>query len=130
MKMMQRVITLSLMVAVALAIVPMANIFAADAAPKDVVLSGEPVDMNCYLGGKSGPGHASCATACAGKGNPIGFVVEKDGKKVLYLVLGGGGKAAKDLLASHMGAVVEVTGQAAKKDGMNIITVSKVSKKA
>jgi len=96
-------------------------------ADEEVTLTGEPVDMNCYLTGKSGEGHAACATACAGKGNPIGFVVEMEGKKHLYLVLGGGGKAAKDLMAEHMGTEVDAIGKVAEKDGMKVITVSEVS---
>jgi len=93
---------------------------------EEAKLTGEPVDMNCYLGGKSGPGHAGCATACANKGNPIGFLVEKDGKKELYLVVGGGGKAAKEHMAAHMGKQVNASGKVATVDGMKVITVSKV----
>jgi predicted lipoprotein with Yx(FWY)xxD motif len=130
MKTVRRIVAFSLIVVAALAIAPVASIFAADAEPKDVVLTGEPVDMNCYLTGKSGAGHASCATACANKGNPIGLVVKDGDKSVLYLVLGGGGKASKDLMAAHMGAVVEVSGTAAKVDGMNILTASKVTAKS
>ena len=127
MKTVRRFITFGLMVAVVLAVAPIAKTFAADAAPKDVVLTGEPVDMVCYMTGKSGPGHAGCATACANKGNPIGLVVKDGDKSTLYLVLGGGGKASKELMAAHMGAQVEVAGQASKKEGMNIITASKVT---
>ena len=115
--------TLAFVVALALSFAP---IHAADDAPKDVTLKGEPVDITCYLGGKSGPSHAGCATACANKGNPIGLVVEDGDKKVMYLVLGDGGKAAKDLLASHMGAQVSVTGKASSKDGLNVLVASKV----
>lgn len=127
MNLVKRVFTFGLVVTVAMAIAPVAKIFAEDAAPVDVVLSGEPVDMNCYLGGKSGEEHASCAAACATKGNPIGLVVEQDGKRVLYLVLGDGGTASKDLLAAHMGTIVDVTGKASRKDGMNILMASDVS---
>jgi hypothetical protein len=94
---------------------------------EEMTVSAEPVDMVCYMNGQSGEGHAACATACANKGNPIGLVVDEGGKKSLYLVLGGGGKAAKDLLAAHMGMVVDVTGKASKKDGMNVIVASEVS---
>jgi hypothetical protein len=126
MNLVKKVFVVGLVGAVALAIAPVSNIFAADE-PVDVILSGEPVDMVCYLGGKSGEGHAACATACVTKGNPIGLVVEEDGKRVLYLVLADGGKAAKDLFAEHMGTIVDVTGKASKKDGMSIIVASEVS---
>ena len=129
MKTVRRVITFGLMVAVVMVIAPVANTFAADNAAKDVVLSGEPVDMVCYLGGKSGPGHAGCARACVNKGNPIGLVVKDGDDSVLYLVLADGGKASKDLMAAHMGANVDVAGKASKKNGMNIIVASKVTAK-
>ena len=129
MKTVRSIIAFSLIFALALAISPAVTTFAADDAPKDVTLTGEPVDMVCYLGGKSGPGHAGCATACANKGNPIGLVVKEGDKSTLYLVLGGGGKASKDLLASHMGAQVDVAGKASSKDGMKIIVASKVTPK-
>ncbi len=44
----------------------------------------------------------------------------------LYLVLGAGGKQAKDLMAQHMGKQVSVTGKVSEKNGMKVITVSKV----
>lgn len=97
------------------------------AVAEDVTVKGEPVDMNCYLSGKSGEGHAACAKGCAEKGNPIGLSVKgADGKETLYLVLGAGGKAAKDLMAEHMGKEVSATGTVTEKGGMKVITVSKV----
>ena len=93
---------------------------------KEVTVKGEPVDIKCYLGGQSGPKHASCATACANNGLPIGLLVTKNGKKHLLLTIGGDGKPAKDHLAKHMGKTVSVTGKVTTKDGMNVITVAKV----
>jgi hypothetical protein len=99
----------------------------AGAYAEDQTLTGEPVDIACYLGGKSGEGHAACAKACADKGQPIGLAVKgADGKTSLYLVMGGGGKAAKDLMGEHMGKQVTVTGAVTEKEGMKIITASKV----
>ena len=91
-----------------------------------VTLKGEAVDIACYLTGKSGPGHAGCAAACAAKDQPIGFVVGSGDEKVLYLVLGSGKKAPKDFLAAHMGKQIMVTGKASKKEGMPVISVAKV----
>jgi hypothetical protein len=111
---------------VGLALAVLACAFAG-AYAEDQTLTGEPVDIPCYLGGKMGEGHAACAKSCADKGNPIGLAVKgADGKDQLYLVLGAGGKAAKDLMGEHMGKQVNVTGQVADKDGMKVITVAKV----
>ncbi len=99
----------------------------AGAYAEDQTLTGEPVDIACYLGGKSGEGHAACAKACADKGNPLGLAVKgADGKMEMYLIMGGGGKQAKDLVGAHMGKQVAVTGAVAEKDGMKIITATKV----
>ena len=98
----------------------------AELAEEEVTLTGEPVDMNCYLGGKSGEGHSACAISCATKGNPIGFVVEEDGKKQVYLVLGADGQAAKDLMGEHMGTEVDAIGKVVAKDGIKVITVYEV----
>jgi len=94
---------------------------------EDTTLTGEPVDMNCYLGGKAGEGHAACAKGCIEKGNPVGLAVKgADGKTQLYLVLGGGGKAAKDYMAEYAGKQVAATGTVVEKEGMKVITVTKV----
>jgi hypothetical protein len=88
-------------------------------------VTGEPVDIACYMSGKSGEGHAACATACAGKGQPIGLVSKgADGKTTMYLVMSGHDKAAKDLLGPLMGKQAKVTGTVTEKDGMKIITPS------
>ncbi len=103
--------------------------FAGVAAHADeITITGEPVDISCFLSGKAGEAHAACAKSCAEKGQPIGIAAKSaDGKEVvLYLALGGGGKAAKDLLAASMGKQVKVTGAVADKGGMKIITVTKV----
>lgn len=108
----------------ALLVVPVFTATAEDA----TTLKGEPVDMQCYLAGQSGEGHASCAKACAEKGTPIGFMsTTADGKKQLYLVLGADRKPAKDYMAEHMGKQVTVTGKVTEKNGMKVITVSKVA---
>lgn len=126
MKLIKTVLTLAIVAALAIAIAPATVTYAKDAAPTDVTLTGEPVDITCYMGGKSGEGHASCATACANKGNPIGLVVGEGDEKVMYLVMGDGGKQSKDLMAAHMGKVVTVSGKASSKDGLNILVASKV----
>jgi hypothetical protein len=93
---------------------------------EEKVLTGEPVDIKCYLGGKSGEGHASCAASCAKNGLPVGFVTGSGDDKVLYLVIGGGGKSAADHLAAHMGKTVKATGKVSDQNGMKVITVSSV----
>ncbi|PCJ62001.1 MAG: hypothetical protein COA73_07125 [Candidatus Hydrogenedentota bacterium] len=108
----------------ALALIPTGTALAAD---EETSLIGEPIDINCYLGGgKSGEGHAACARSCAERGNPIGFLVTEGDAKQVYLVLGSEGKSSKDLMVEHMGAEVEVIGKVQSKDGLKVIVVSEV----
>ena len=117
---------LSLVVAVLTAcFVPIVSTGAQEA--QEVSLRGEPVDIQCYLGGRSGEAHASCAASCAESGLPIGFVtVDDEGKEHLYLVMGAESKPAKDYMLEHMGQEVTATGTLVTKDGMKVLTVSKV----
>lgn len=111
---------------IAVLCVAMALSFAAGyAAAEESTLTGEPVDISCYLGGKSGPAHAGCAKSCVSGGKPVGFVVRDGEDERLYLVLGKG-KAAKDLLGDHMGEEISVTGEVKEQGGMYVITVAKV----
>jgi hypothetical protein len=97
--------------------------FAEDA----TTVTGEPVDIACHLGGKSGEGHIACATACAAKGSPIGISVkDADGKETLYLAMASGGKQAKDLLGTMMGKQVKATGVVTEKGGMKVLTIASV----
>ena len=96
------------------------------AADGEATLKGEPVDINCYMTGKSGEGHAACAKSCAEKGNPIGFVVKDGDKSQLYLVVGHG-KAAKDIMAPLMGKQVTAKGTVKDLDGMKVFEVSEAS---
>jgi len=51
----------------------------------EVTLTGEIVDLSCYLtGGKKGRAHRACAKRCADRGLPIGILTE-DG--TVYLLL-------------------------------------------
>ena len=99
-----------------------------EASADEVTLKGEPVDIQCYLGGQRGEGHAGCAKGCAEKGLPIGFVSkDADGNEEMYLVMGADRKPAKDFMAEHMGKQVEAKGTVTEKDGLKILTVKEVS---
>ncbi len=112
------------LIVVAMLMTPFVGVSAED----EVTLKGEPVDIQCYLTGQRGEGHASCAKTCAEKGLPIGFVTKaEDGKEQMYLVMGANQKSAKDYMAEHMGKIVEAKGTVVEKDGLKILTVSEVT---
>ena len=100
--------------------------FMLTAADETTTLKGEAVDLSCYLKGMSGVGHASCAAKCANDGQPIGFVTDVDGKKVLYLVMNAGSADVKETLADVWGKQIEATGKVIDQEGLKIFQIEKV----
>ena len=111
-----------------------ANLYAqtkqdAPAAAKPMTISGEIVDLGCYLGhGAKGADHKSCADKCIAGGMPMGLLTS-EGK--LYLLVMSHESAdpfnsAKDLAAQQ----VSVTGPVFEKNGMMAIEVDQIKKVA
>jgi len=90
---------------------------------KTITVTGELVDLSCYLGhGAKGAGHQKCADTCLKKGLPMG-VLTKDGK--LYLILEDHAKAdAYASLKTKAAKTVTVTGALHEKDGIKGIAVT------
>ena len=95
------------------------------AEPSDVTLTGEVLDLACYIGhGAKGPEHATCAAKCAEMGQPIGLAAS-DGK--VYILLADHADSSPFTKAKSMaGKKVEIKGEVAAKDGMNGLTVHAV----
>ncbi len=95
------------------------------AAPSDVTLTGEVLDLACYIGeGAKGPDHAGCAVKCAQMGQPIGLAAS-DGK-VYVLLADHADSSAFTKVKSMAGKKVEIKGEVAARDGMNALTVHAV----
>ena len=90
-------------------------------------ISGEIVDMACYMSGEErGPKHAKCAGMCVTGGAPMGLLT-KDG--TLYLVVADHAdekpyEAAKKLA----GGGATLTGTVTKKGGVQALIVDKTEK--
>jgi hypothetical protein len=95
--------------------------FSGVALADETTLTGEAVDIACYLGG-----NAACAAKCAESGKPIGLAVGEGEEKELYLVLSDGMAAPKDVMVEHMGKTVTVTGEVTEEGGMKIVKVASV----
>jgi len=95
-------------------------------APQAMTVTGEIVDMGCYLGhGAKGPDHASCATKCIAGGMPMGLLTA-DNK--LYLMTMSHEDAEPFNKAKEMAAkMVEITGPVHERDGMLSIEVTSLS---
>jgi hypothetical protein len=125
-------ITLSLMVfALALAITtayaadPKAKKTEAKVEPKSMSLTGEVVDMGCYMAeGAKGEAHKSCASMCISNGMPMGLLTS-DGK--LYLLTLNHDKADPYNSTKKMAAEqVTVTGMMSERNGMKSLSVDEV----
>ena len=98
-----------------------------DPSGKAETISGELLDMSCYMmhEGK-GPKHAKCAGACVTGGAPLGLLT-KDGK--VYLVVGNHDDHKPYLEAkAQAGKNAKLTGTVFTRGGLTAIVVSKVEK--
>lgn len=93
-----------------------------EAKGKEVELSGEVVDLHCFMlhpdTGK-GEKHAKCAKTCMAKGLPIGFLTEGQ----VYLLLGPGHDSVKGLVAEQAGKTVKLKGVVVEHDGLKALQV-------
>src|SRR5262245_22224253 len=91
-------------------------------------LSGEIVDLACYVGhGAKGPDHQKCAQKCAQMGQPVGLLAT-DG--ALYLLVADHSNPEPYRKARSLaGDSVEIQGEVAEKGGMKAVTVDDVKKK-
>ena len=88
-------------------------------------LTGEVVDMMCYLDHNgSGAKHADCAEKCIKNGGPVGIVSE--GKAMLVV---GAHKPMNDELAPLAGKTVTLKGKMANNGGVTMLENAEIVKK-
>lgn len=96
-------------------------------AAKEYTVTGEVVDVACYLAGDAkGPDHVACATACAKAGGALG-ILTADGKLYVSLLPDDHKNNPNHLLMDHIGHTVEAKGYARVKGGVNGIMIRSVS---
>ena len=99
---------------------------AAENTGKEQTLTGEVVDVFCYLshGAKEGlgKGHASCAKHCIQNGLPVAIKVGDQ----LYLAAMSSHDPANTALADLAGEQVTVHGQVMELDGQHLISITRV----
>lgn len=95
---------------------------APQAKPKSVQVTGEVVDLWCYLDhGGHGAKHKACAVTCAEAGNPVGLV---DSAGKVYLAMGAKKhQPGRELLIDHMAETVTVTGRLVPMGGADVLYV-------
>jgi hypothetical protein len=86
-------------------------------------ITGEVVDMGCYLGhGAKGEGHIACATKCIANGMPMGLLTT-DGKLFL-LTMNHDNPDPYNKIKEMAGKTVAVTGSAMARSGVSAIDVT------
>ncbi len=95
---------------------------------KSMTVSGEVLDMACYMSkGAHGDSHKDCAAMCIKGGSPMG-VLTSDGK--VYLLIENHDKAdAYAEAKKHAGEQVTVTGNYYERSGMQGLVVNEVKGK-
>jgi len=94
---------------------------------KEMTLTGEVVDVACYLGvGAKGPGHIKCATACAKAGGALG-ILTADGKLYVSLLPDRHRENPNAMLMDYIGKDVEAKGTVHVKSGVNGIMIKSVT---
>ena len=122
-----RQLTIAAIIAVAVAGSAWAAGSHMDASGKTETISGELLDMSCYMmhEGK-GKKHAKCAGACVTGGASLGLLT-KDGK--VYLVVGNHDDQKPYVEAKALaGADAKITGKVFTRGGLTAIVVTKAEK--
>ncbi|HVZ56282.1 MAG TPA: hypothetical protein VG870_06450 [Chitinophagaceae bacterium] len=103
------------------------SLLAAGSHAQDKTLTGEVLDMACYMGhGAHGPGHKECAATCIKGGSPMGLLTS-DGK--VYLLVENHDKTdAYTEAKKYAGEQITVSGTIAEKGGLPGIIVNEVKK--
>lgn len=96
------------------------------AAVKETTITGEVVDVSCYLGhGARGEGHKECAEMCAKAGGPLG-ILTSDGKLYISLMPENHIGGPNDKLMGFIAQNVTVKGVIHSKTGVNGVVVKEV----
>jgi hypothetical protein len=93
---------------------------------KEVSLTGEVVDVSCYLhSGARGEGHKDCAVACAKAGGPLG-ILTKDGKLYVSVLPDDHSAGPNQKLMDYVAENVTVKGMVRSKGGVNAVMITDV----
>ena len=91
----------------------------AEQAGEEITVTGEILDMVCYLdSGLRGKDHKDCAASCIKGGTPVGIKSEEDGK--VYLVIGYH-KPMNDELAKYAAEIITLRGKHVERDGIHML---------
>ncbi len=102
----------------AFTLLPVAARAAEGAKGTPTTVTGEVLDMACYLDhGAHGEKHADCAKMCMSSGLPVGL---KSADGTVYLLIGEH-KPANEMLAAYAAKTVTLKGKLVTRDGINLL---------
>ena len=116
----------SLVGLVSLAIMVTLSVEAHDTEGKDLELTGEVIDLQCYMAhpdNGAGEEHIGCAKAFINLGFPIGLL-DEDGK--VFLLLSAGHKSLKNEMVPFTGRKVSVLATLLEQNGIQALQVKKI----
>lgn len=97
------------------------------AAQEPVTVTGEIVDLSCYLSqGSKGKRHKQCAVLCAKKGLPIGVL--DDGGNVFLLIEDHDAPESYDAAKKLAGERAKVSGKQFSKGGVQAVLIAEITK--
>jgi len=94
---------------------------------RPVTLTGEVIDMTCYLqhpGSATGAGHAKCAKSCIKQGNPVGFLADNG---TVYILIGDDHEPVAGKVVEHAGARSTITGVVVEHHGVKGIELASIA---
>ena len=92
------------------------------------IVTGEVVDLSCYLGQKArGPSHKQCAIACAKKGVPMGILTDKD--ELFLLIEDHENASAYKKAIEHAAETVSIRGKVYHVGGLQALRVAETEYK-
>jgi hypothetical protein len=122
---MKRILLLAMFAMMAVAAVAAADDQAKKEEAKPVTITGEVLDLYCYMDHKAtGPDHAKCATSCIKKGLPAGFLAA-DG--TVYLITGKDHEPANALVADFAAKKSVITGLVKEQGGIKAIELVSIA---
>jgi len=96
-------------------------------AAKPVTLTGEVIDMTCFLqhpASATGAEHAKCAKSCIKQGNPVGFLADNG---TVYVLIGDDHTPVALRVVEHAGAKSTITGVVVEHHGVKGIELATIS---
>jgi hypothetical protein len=127
---MKKTLLLSLVIVSTFAVMAMAqdaNMDHKGTEKKVVTITGEVIDMYCYMshpGSATGAEHAKCANSCIERGLPIGFLAS-DG--TVYLIIGSDHSPANEMVKGWAGKQSAVTGTIVEHKGIKAIDITGIA---